>query len=285
MNRFVLKISSTNTTTCMFSLEGAKANDDYLIVYIPMHEEALAQYEGGEWILLSAPELNLDRWHPFTCIKVEKGIILHIKVMRSPTRLKGWTKQLQTEFLGFQFDQRRQTRWNSVAAWVLQAYDERPDLLVEAQQMTNLIHGAKVPLMVSGPYFSSLASDDIRNAEYWIMVALGVGFTGCGTLFTKVKRDRVSVFHRAKGIYQTYVKDFCKKQNIRLEANPKERREFWGSIENKIKSQANKFGTAKVVVTYCGNTMGMKTLQSLIKQLAEENKTYKKLRLYAEGFG
>eukprot|EP00493_Phyllostaurus_siculus_P016502 UN16750 len=105
--------------------------------------------------------------------------------MRSSAKLKGFTKKLQAEFLQFQLDQRRQSRWGSIAQWLLTDYHEVENLLPSASHIVGLPGGAKLPLQITGPYFSSLASCVVTPEKFFVMVALGVGFTGCTTLFSK----------------------------------------------------------------------------------------------------
>merc|ERR1719361_540688 len=289
LNKMVNVFSAKNITCAVFQLEGNSSGDDYMIIFIPLDMSTLSVYKGGEWILVAAPDLHelLATWHPFTCIKVEgRGIMIHIKVQRSKAKLKGWTKQLQTEYLSFRFDQRRQTRWGSVAAFLLAEYDEAENLLEVGSQVTGIkMQGAKLPLQITGPYFSGIASDEITPDKFFIMVALGVGFTGCATLFSRLQPHQITVFLRSKGVYASYVSQYCKKQHIRIEDNPKSRGEFWQGFQNKIVEKVAEKGADEVSVVYCGSNIGVETLYGKLDELIEQKDKYKKVHVYAESFG
>ena len=73
VNKLFNKLSSISKTVAIFQLEADSTDhSDHLIIFIPISTDSLEQYKGGDWIMISAPELGLDSWHPFTCILVSK---------------------------------------------------------------------------------------------------------------------------------------------------------------------------------------------------------------------
>eukprot|EP00494_Astrolonche_serrata_P005254 UN05270 len=142
--------------------------------------------------------------------------------------------------------------------------------MVNGAKLTSLpeADGAKLPLSIAGPYFSSLASDDIVTAKYWIMICLGVGFTGCGSLFSKIDTKNMVLFHRSKGVYAKYIKTFCKEHNILLQPNPGSRNMFWQSIKTKIASKAIAVGPSNLAIVYCGNVLGLENIYELLEELS-----------------
>jgi len=150
-----------------------------------------------------------------------------------------------------------------------------------------LTNGAKLPLQIAGPFFSSLASSAVDYGKFWIMVALGVGFTGCATLFARksIDHENICVFHRAKGKYAEYVRDFCKTQNVAIQPNPSSRELFWERIGNMIEARSEEYGSKHINVIYCGSTLGVNSLHQILEGLREKNSRYAKVSLFAESFG
>jgi len=287
VNKLFNKLTSISKTVAIFQLEAdSSQHNDHLVIFIPLSGDALSQFQGGDWIMISAPELRLDSWHPFTCIKVSDGVVIHVKVTKSASRLKSWTKRLQTEYLGFHYDQRqrRNSRFSSIESFLLSAYDECPDLSKLGQIHTGLKNGAKLPLQIAGPFFSSFTSDDLGRAKYWILVSLGVGFTGSASVLPKIDPNRTTCFNRSRGRYATYVEGCCKRLNLKLEPRQPSREEFWSKVQREMQLRSEEF-QFQVVIIFCGNNSGLRNLHDLRSELTTRNPEFATLRIFSECYG